>query len=423
MNQSVMVEVKNLKKRYRLGEIGTESFRQDLQSWWARRRGKDDPLRRIGEEQDFFYALKGLSLTFRRGESIGIIGENGAGKSTFLKLLSRVMAPTEGSIDLYGRVTSMLEVGTGFDGEMTGRENIYMNGAILGMTKSEIDAKIEEIIEFSELREFIDTPVKRYSSGMYTKLGFAVASHLDSVIIIMDEVLAVGDIAFQNKCLKKMKEAVTSEGKTVLYVSHNMNQIRQLCDRVIVLNRGNLVFDGNTGEAIEFYLKQFQTEKHTRDYREEIRPDWLHDERIRIVSAEYRDRDSIYFYRDEPMKLHMVLQTEQDVEKLGLRIEVSNTNDVKLGTYFLYDICDCHAGEKIELDIDVDISSFTNDTYNTIYCFFVRDEAGTNLNVDRVYGLSFVHEDSLPARNLNWETENWGYLALPGAEVIRVEKH
>ena len=179
MDRSVMVEVKNLKKRYRLGEIGTESFRQDLQSWWARRRGKDDPLRRIGEEQDFFYALKGLSLTFRRGESIGIIGENGAGKSTFLKLLSRVMAPTEGSIDLYGRVTSMLEVGTGFDGELTGRENIYMNGAILGMTKSEIDAKIEEIIEFSELREFIDTPVKRYSSGMYTKLGFAVASHLD----------------------------------------------------------------------------------------------------------------------------------------------------------------------------------------------------------------------------------------------------
>ena len=176
-------------------------------------------------------ALNGVDLTVYKGEALGIIGGNGAGKSTMLKLLSRVTAPTEGEIDIYGRIASMLEVGTGFNGEMTGRENVYLNGAILGMTKAEIDAKMEQIIEFSEVREFIDTPVKRYSSGMYVKLAFSVAAHLDSEIMIMDEVLAVGDMAFQKKCLDKMRDAAKQEGRTVLYVSHNMDTIRQLCDR------------------------------------------------------------------------------------------------------------------------------------------------------------------------------------------------
>ena len=175
-----------------------------------------------------------------RGDALGIIGHNGAGKSTLLKLLSRVTAPTAGSISYNGRITSMLEVGTGFHGELTGRENIYMNGAILGMTKKEIDAKMEQIIDFSEVRQFIDTPVKRYSSGMYVKLAFSVAAHLDSEIMIMDEVLAVGDMAFQKKCLDKMREAADKEGRTVLYVSHNMNTIRQLCDRCIVLEHGRI---------------------------------------------------------------------------------------------------------------------------------------------------------------------------------------
>ena len=171
-----------------------------------------------------------------------------------LKLLSRVTAPTEGEIDIYGRIASMLEVGTGFNGEMTGRENVYMNGAILGMTKAEIDAKMEDIIEFSEVREFIDTPVKRYSSGMYVKLAFSVAAHLDSEIMIMDEVLAVGDMAFQRKCLGKMRDVAKKEGRTVLYVSHNMNTIRQLCDRCVVLNQGKVVYEGDVEQAIAVYL-------------------------------------------------------------------------------------------------------------------------------------------------------------------------
>ncbi len=269
-NDNVMIKLSGVKKMYRLGQIGGGTLRGDLQSWWARVRGKEDPNLPIGETQRLvgksFMALNGIDLTINKGERLGIIGGNGAGKSTMLKLLSRVTGPTEGEIDIYGRITSMLEVGTGFNGEMTGRENVYMNGAILGMTKAEIDAKMEDIIEFSEVREFIDTPVKRYSSGMYVKLAFSVAAHLDSEILIMDEVLAVGDVAFQNKCLNKMKSVATEEGRTILYVSHNMNTIRTLCDRCIVMKQGKIIFDGDVEEAIHIYSSDSSAEcKHEYD--------------------------------------------------------------------------------------------------------------------------------------------------------------
>ena len=256
--EDLMIKIDNVKKQYRLGAIGGGTLQGDLQTWWAKVRGKEDPNSKIGakvyKKNEKFMALDGVSLEVKKGERVGIIGHNGAGKSTLLKLLSRVTAPTEGQICLNGRVASMLEVGTGFHGELTGRENIYMNGAILGMTKAEIDAKIEDIIEFSECRQFIDTPVKRYSSGMYVKLAFSVAAHLDSEIMIMDEVLAVGDMSFQKKCLDKMSQVSESEGRTILYVSHNMNTIRQLCDRVVVLDHGKVVFDGDIEEGINVYL-------------------------------------------------------------------------------------------------------------------------------------------------------------------------
>ena len=257
-NREIAIQLSGVKKMYRLGQIGGGTLTADLQSWWARIRGKEDPNTQIGTDQRLigqtFMALNGIDLTVYKGEALGIIGGNGAGKSTMLKLLSRVTAPTEGEIDIYGRIASMLEVGTGFNGEMTGRENVYMNGAILGMTKAEIDAKMEDIIEFSEVREFIDTPVKRYSSGMYVKLAFSVAAHLDSEIMIMDEVLAVGDMAFQKKCLDKMRDAAKKDGRTVLYVSHNMNTIRQLCDRCVVLDKGKVIYEGDVEEAIDMYM-------------------------------------------------------------------------------------------------------------------------------------------------------------------------
>ena len=256
--KDIAIKITGLKKRYRLGTIGGGTLRGDLQSWWARVRHKEDPNLKIGAKtygkNETFMALDGIDLTVKKGERLGIIGHNGAGKSTLLKLLSRVTGPTEGEIRLDGRISSMLEVGTGFNGELTGRENIYLNGAILGMTKAEIDSKIEKIIDFSEVRQFIDTPVKRYSSGMYVKLAFAVASHLDSEILIMDEVLAVGDMAFQKKCLDKMSQVSQDEGRTILYVSHNMNTIRQLCDRCIVMDHGKIIFNGDVEEAIGIYF-------------------------------------------------------------------------------------------------------------------------------------------------------------------------
>ena len=255
--QDIAVKIVGLKKRYRLGVIGGGTLQGDIQSWLARKRGKEDPNAVIGkkfhEKNATFLALDGIDLTIYKGEKIGIIGHNGAGKSTLLKVFSRITAPTEGKIYVDGRVSSMLEVGTGFHEELTGRENIYLNGAILGMSRAEVDSKIEKIIEFSECRKFIDTPVKRYSSGMYVKLAFSVSAHLDADILVMDEVLAVGDVKFQQKCLNKMSEVSSSEGKTILYVSHNMNTIRQLCDRCVVMDHGKIVFDGDVDEAIAIY--------------------------------------------------------------------------------------------------------------------------------------------------------------------------
>ncbi|MCI5138295.1 MAG: ABC transporter ATP-binding protein, partial [Candidatus Electrothrix sp. AR1] len=257
-----VIQVENLWKEYRLGVIGHGTLTQDLQSWWARVRGKEDPNSKIapilaGQEKqiegDHFWALRGINLEVKEGEILGIIGKNGAGKSTLLKILSRVTAPTRGNIKVKGRIASLLEVGTGFHPELTGRENIFMNGAILGMSKQEIKTKLEEIIDFSGVESFVDTPVKRYSSGMYVRLAFAVAAHLEPEILIIDEVLAVGDAAFQKKCLGKMQE-ISGAGRAVLFVSHNMAAISTLCSRTILLNNGEVVDNGPTSDVVLSYF-------------------------------------------------------------------------------------------------------------------------------------------------------------------------
>ena len=259
----IAIKVDHLTKEYRLGAIGGGTLRGDLQTLWARICKKEDPNAKIGARTDIkigekFLALDDISFEVKKGEALGIIGHNGAGKSTLLKILSRVTGPSKGSIRFNGRIASMLEVGTGFHPELTGRENIYMNGAILGMNKAEIDKKFDEIVEFAEIAKFIDTPVKRYSSGMYVKLAFSVAAHLDSEIMIMDEVLAVGDMKFQQKCLGKMDNAANSQGRTVLYVSHNMNTIRQLCSKCMVLKQGRVIYHGDTEKAISLYLGEYE---------------------------------------------------------------------------------------------------------------------------------------------------------------------
>ena len=260
MEKNIAIKIQGIKKEYRLGVINGGTLQRDVQSFFARILKREDPNTKInsdnGNKNKKFIALDGIDLTIYKGERLGIIGKNGAGKSTLLKLISHITAPTDGTIGINGKVSSMLEVGTGFHAELTGRENIYLNGAILGMNKAEVDSKIDKIIDFSEIGQFIDTPVKRYSSGMYVKLAFSVAAHLDSDIMIMDEVLAVGDLAFQKKCLDKMGDVSRKEGRTILYVSHNMDTIRRLCDRCVVLDKGKIVFDGDVEKAIEIYSEK-----------------------------------------------------------------------------------------------------------------------------------------------------------------------
>ncbi len=256
----LVIRAENLSKYYKLGVINNGTLFRDIQTWWDLKRGRQDRHSKIGSHKfdgnaDGFWALKDLNFNINQGDRVGIIGHNGAGKSTLLKILSRITAPTEGKVKIKGRIASLLEVGTGFHGELTGRENIYLNGAILGMKKKEVDRKIDEIIAFSEIEQHIDTPVKRYSSGMYVRLAFAVAAHLDSEILIADEVLAVGDSAFQKKALGKMNDLSTGQGRTVLFVSHNMAQVKNLCTKGIVLEKGQIVRqDDDINKSIDWYL-------------------------------------------------------------------------------------------------------------------------------------------------------------------------
>lgn len=257
-----IIEVNSISKQYRLGTVGTGSLSHDINRLWSRLWGKGDPYLKIGEtndrskkgESEYVWALRDISFTVMPGEVLGIIGRNGAGKSTLLKILSRITTPTTGSIKLRGRVASLLEVGTGMHPELTGRENIYLNGAILGMRKKEIDRKLDEIVDFSGVERYLDTPVKRYSSGMHVRLGFAVAAHLEPEILIVDEVLAVGDAEFQKRCLGKMKDVSANEGRTVLFVSHNLTAIRKIAERALLVEMGTLVNDGSMTSIIEKYL-------------------------------------------------------------------------------------------------------------------------------------------------------------------------
>jgi len=263
MHSSLAVEATNLSKKYRLGTIGMSSLREDLSRWWGKKKqnaqNKDnsnntgiDQSRMINDSE--FWALHDLNFQITQGEVIGLIGANGSGKSTLLKILSRITEPTEGEVKIRGKVASLLEVGTGFHPELTGRENIYINGAILGMSRREVNASLDEIIEFAGVSEFIDTPIKRYSSGMTVRLGFAVAVHLNSEILIVDEVLAVGDWNFQKSCIRKMSQIAENEGRTIFFVSHNMAMIENLCSRVILLNKGCLSREGRTSQVISHYL-------------------------------------------------------------------------------------------------------------------------------------------------------------------------
>jgi lipopolysaccharide transport system ATP-binding protein len=311
---NTVIKVENISKQYRLGEVGTGTISHDLNRWWAKMRGKEDPFLKIGEtndrttskgSSDYVWALKDINFDIQQGDAVGIIGRNGAGKSTLLKILSKTTTPTTGSIKIKGRIASLLEVGTGFHPEMTGRENIFLNGAILGMRKKEIARKFDEIVDFAGVERYIDTPVKRYSSGMYVRLAFAVAAHLESEILIVDEVLAVGDAEFQKKCLGKMGEVSKGEGRTVLFVSHNMNSIKDLCNKGILLQNGTLAQDADVNSVLSTYMAT-STESITKN---------LGDLRNHSGARLYGFISNIYIYDPKT-------QTEKGVFLMGDAISV-----------------------------------------------------------------------------------------------------
>ncbi|MDD5327080.1 MAG: polysaccharide ABC transporter ATP-binding protein [Phycisphaerae bacterium] len=335
-----VIKVEGLSKRYRYGAIGHGTLYKDLESWWARIRGKEDPNLRITEhigpglEGEWFWALRDVSFEVQQGEVLGIVGRNGAGKSTLLKVMSRVTTPTNGVIKIKGRVASLLEIGTGFHQELSGRDNIYLNGAILGMTKAEVRSKFDEIVDFSGLEKFIDTPVKRYSSGMYVRLAFAVAAHLEPEILFVDEVLAVGDVEFQKKCLGKMED-VAKEGRTILFVSHNMAAIRSLCRRTILLDKGGLLMDSATNQAVAYYLSQNLIEGAVASKEQiESRMEGLIRRRnpfVRFREIALLDRSGATkrsFHSDEDIIVSVSFECLQPIPQIYIRVTVVDENAI-----------------------------------------------------------------------------------------------
>ncbi len=419
MNEQA-IRIENVSKEYRLGTIGGGTLQGDLQTLWARIRHKEDPNSKIGEgnkgqKGDRFMALNGVSFEVKKGEALGIIGHNGAGKSTLLKLLCRVTAPSSGKISYDGRIASMLEVGTGFHPELTGRENVYMNGAILGMTKAEIDKKFDQIVEFAEMEKFIDTPVKRYSSGMYVKLAFSVAAHLDSEIMIMDEVLAVGDVNFQQKCLQKMRKVAKEEGRTVLYVSHNMATIKTLCDRCIVLKKGKVVFDGNVDDAINVYSNDFNLAAE-KEY------DFTKNNRIDGITNEYQLCKGILDKKEidlkENMKFTLDINAKDDGDNFLLRYVIFNSTGNTIGTAYskLFDL------KKGNNSIE-----FTFSNKNLVPGKYMVDlilcQYKNNAQIRHdivVRAMAFSIAESEIYYNMKWRPNGWGNIKFDDLETREV---
>ena len=402
-----VIRVENLHKTYRRGRIGSGSLTRSLQSAGARLFKREDPNSRLGSKaRADFEALDGLNFEIGRGEVVGIIGRNGAGKSTLLKVISRITAPSEGAVYICGSVSSMLEIGTGFHGELTGRENIYLNGAILGMRRSEIDKKIDDIIAFSECSEFIDTPVKRYSSGMYVKLAFAVASHLDSDILILDEVLAVGDAQFRQKCLEKILQLATEGNKTVLYVSHNMTTVRQICNRVLVLEQGKIKYDGETEGGIRAYLSS------TKSGAQIAYENGEHILRRKGVFVEPISANMESTVVGDRLAVSLAWRNLMPAHGLGVRLTVYDAERRAIASCVVSDIApNVDVDAVCEKTFSADISALADGYYETRYTFFVSGRrAGDGVCVE---GVSFEKETNMQ----EWNSRLYGNYSISLAET------
>lgn len=402
--EEIVLKVENIGKDYILGTVSGETLKDALR----KRRGEVEEL-----HNETFTALDNVSFEVKRGETLGIIGANGAGKSTLLKIISRITSPSRGIITIDGKVASLLEVGTGFHPELTGRENIYLNGSILGMSRKEIDSKIDSIIEFSECEKFIDTPVKRYSSGMYVRLAFAVSSHLEADILIMDEVLAVGDVKFQHKCINKMREIAAQEHRTILYVSHNMESVRRLCNRCVILDHGRLVYDGDTNEACKRYFGNESKKTATyADYTDYVRPGWLGRDDVRILTAEYSGNKGI-ITDNEKLRIKLNWRIIKPVENVGVRVELTNNEERAFATAVFYDKIEGNINDKGESILEVDLSQVANGNYKTFYTVFYLDQFGNGIDLDNVKGIDInIERPKDETEPLNWRNDSWGNIRL-----------
>jgi lipopolysaccharide transport system ATP-binding protein len=333
-----VIKVENISKYYRLGIVNTGTLKDDIKLWWAKKRGREEDFYKIGEgratSSDYMWAVKDISFEVKQGEVLGIIGKNGAGKSTLLKILSRVTSQTSGEIKVKGRIASLLEVGTGFHPELTGRENVFLNGAILGMRKEEIKKKFDEILDFSGVEKYIDTPVKRYSSGMYVRLAFAVAAHLESEILILDEVLAVGDAEFQKKCLGKMGKVSKDEGRTVLFVSHGMKSVRTLCSRGVLLENGFVKMDGRIDEVTDAYMsRDFKLSETIPESASSSCNGQAKFRKIQVVSASNESLSELFFRQSASIVLELEVFEQINSAYVSIIINSSDGDPVIFSTH------------------------------------------------------------------------------------------
>lgn len=422
---SVVISVENISKLYRLGEIGTGSLAHDVNRWWHKVRGKEDPYLKIGQSNDrtstggsdYVYALKDVSFEVKQGEVLGIIGRNGAGKSTLLKILSRVTTPTTGEIKAKGRIASLLEVGTGFHPELSGRDNIYLNGAILGMRKHEIARKFDEIVEFSGCDRYIDTPVKRYSSGMYVRLAFAVAAHLESEILIVDEVLAVGDAEFQQKCLGKMRD-VAGQGRSILFVSHNMGAVLQLTTSGIVLADGRLAFSGSAEDAVDYYSSKCRPDGMLYEVEHKKRA-WTGSQAVKIISLSFPGTSPI-FAHGETIVFSAKLRAQTNVNPCRLSLTVFKSDGTPVGSCFGEECIPIKNRETLQAEVRMKNFPLAPGYYYMGVAVGRGNHLDGNVDFDVVMDvLNFEVQAPMSSENTSssW-SHGWGSIIFPTIETI-----
>jgi|688.fasta_scaffold67374_2 lipopolysaccharide transport system ATP-binding protein len=425
-----VIKVENISKQYRLGDVGTGTLSHDLKRWWYKVRGKEDPYLLVGEtndrstkgESDYVWALKDINFEVRAGEVLGIIGRNGAGKSTLLKILSKTTTPTKGSIKVKGRIASLLEVGTGFHPELTGRENIFLNGAILGMTKREIQLKFDEIVDFSGVERYIDTPVKRYSSGMYVRLAFAVAAHLEPEILIVDEVLAVGDVDFQKKCLGKMKDVSVNEGRTVLFVSHNMPSIRNLCNDALLLSNGVVEFRGGVENVVNYYINNssnfdasqfvifddtFRLYKHNR---------YIEFTEISLLDTKYNNQYAV----SDVINFALILKGNRRVKGARIAMGISSFDETTIGVYFGEENIDIEEGQLKKIVFSLKNHQLAKGQYYFDFSVGVGNEITGFQDFDHITKALFFEisfKDSLHKEMVAIWDSNWGKISFQHVTV------